>query len=104
MPRLVSWVIQLSALASTDTTLLKAKEIEAELLTQTQTLASEQYGIEIQHIGFSRLSLPKENIRACSIMRAERKKFAVEFRAKGEEEASRIRGRLIPRWRLLRLK
>ena len=83
---------ELSALASTDTTLLKAKEIEAELLTQTQTLASEQYGIEIQHIGFSRLSLPKENIRAVfQQMRAERKKFAVEFRAKGEEEASRIR-------------
>lgn len=83
---------ELSALASTDTKLLKAKEIEAELLSQTQTLAREQYGIEIQHIGFSRLSLPKENIRAVfQQMRAERKKFAVEFRAKGEEEASRIR-------------
>lgn len=83
---------ELSALASTDTTLLKAKEIEDALLEQTRRLASEQYGIEIQHIGFSRLSLPKENIRAVfQQMRAERKKFAVEFRAKGEEEASRIR-------------
>jgi len=82
----------LTALASTDTTLLKTKEIEIELLKLTQTLASEQYGIAIQHIGFSRLSLPKENIRAVfQQMRAERKKFAVEFRAKGEEQASRIR-------------
>ena len=82
----------LTALASTDTTLLKTKEIEAELLTLTQTLAAEQYGIAIQHIGFSRLSLPKENIRAVfQQMRAERKKFAVEFRAKGDEQASRIR-------------
>ncbi len=82
----------LTALASTDTTLLKTKEIQAELLAQTTTLASEQYGIAIQHIGFSRLSLPKENIRAVfQQMRAERKKFAVEFRAKGDEQASLIR-------------
>ncbi len=82
----------LSALASTDTTLLKTKEIEVELLEQTKGLAQDQYGIALQHIGFSRLSLPKENIRAVfQQMRAERKKFAVEFRAKGDEQASRIR-------------
>ena len=82
----------LSALASTEVDRLQTKNIETELLTQTQDLARKQYGIQIQHIGFSRLSLPKENIKAVfQQMRAERKKYAVEFRAKGDEEASRIR-------------
>lgn len=84
----------LSALASTDPDALKTEEIEAALLEQVQTLGEEQYGIAIQHIGFSRLSLPKENIAAVfKQMRAERKKFAVEFRAKGEEVATEIRSK-----------
>lgn len=82
----------LSALASTDASLLQVQEIEAELLEQTKELAQTQYGIQLEHIGFSRLSLPKENIGAVfQQMRAERKKYAVEFRAKGEQEAGKIR-------------
>ena len=82
----------LSALASTDPQALQTSNIEEELLQQTTTLALEQYGVEIQHIGFSRLSLPKENISAVfQQMRAERKKYAVEFRAQGEEVSTGIR-------------
>jgi len=84
----------LSALASTEPNALKTVEIESALLEQVQTLSQAQYGIAIQHIGFSRLSLPKENIAAVfKQMRAERKKFAVEFRAKGEEVATEIRSK-----------
>ncbi len=82
----------LSSLASTDPEALQTTLIEEELLQQTTHLALQQYGVEIQHIGFSRHSLPKENISAVfQQMRAERKKFAVEFRAQGEEVSTGIR-------------
>ena len=82
----------LSALASTDPETIKIEEIEKELLVLTQDIALEKYGIDIQSIGFSRLSLPKENIKSVfKQMRAERKKYAVEFQVDGEKEAGKIR-------------
>ena len=82
----------LSALASTDPATIKIEEIEKELLDLTQEVASQKYGIEIHSIGFSRLSLPKENIKAVfKQMRAERRQYAVEFQADGEKKAGHIR-------------
>ena len=83
---------ELSALASTDPATIKIAQIEQELLTLTKDIASEKYGITIHSIGFSRLSLPKENIKSVfKQMRAERKKFAVEFQVDGERKAGKIR-------------
>ena len=83
---------ELSALASTDPKTLKIDQIETELLESTQEIAKNEYGISIEHIGLSRLSLPKENIKAVfQQMRAERKKFAVQFRSEGDKEAGKIR-------------
>lgn len=83
---------ELSALASTNPEDLKVTQIEEELLSSTKEIASQKYGISIHHIGLSRLSLPKENIKSVfQQMRAERKKYAVQFRSEGEKEAGRIR-------------
>jgi len=82
----------LSALASTDPATIKIAEIEQELLELTKGLASEKYGIKIHNIGFSRLSLPEENIKAVfKQMRAERRKYAVQFQVDGEKTAGKIR-------------
>lgn len=83
---------ELSALASTDPQTLKVDQIEKELREATQEIAQREYGITIEHIGLSRLSLPKENIKSVfQQMRAERKKFAVQFRSEGDKEAGKIR-------------
>jgi modulator of FtsH protease HflC len=83
---------ELSALASTDPSTIQIAAIEKELLAQTQSVSLEKYGITIHKIGFSRLSLPKENIKSVfKQMRAERKKYAVEFQVQGEKEAGKIR-------------
>ena len=83
---------ELSALASTDPATIKIAEIEEELLMLTKDIASDKYGVAIHSIGFSRLSLPKENIKSVfKQMRAERKKFAVEFQVDGERKAGKIR-------------
>ena len=82
----------LSALASTNPEEIQVTKIEEELLALTQDLAKTQYGIALHHVGFSRLSLPKENISAVfRQMKEERQKYAIEFRGKGEQAASQIR-------------
>lgn len=83
---------ELSALASTDAKTLKVDQIETELLEATQEIAQAEYGITIEHVGLSRLSLPRENIKSVfQQMRAERKKYAVQFRSEGDKEAGKIR-------------
>ena len=83
---------ELRALASTDPSTLQVDAIEQALLAKTKAAAREQYGITLHQIGFSRLSLPKQNIRAVfTQMRAERKQYAAEYQAKGEAAAAKIR-------------
>ena len=80
---------ELRALASTESSTLRVDEIESALLSETESPASEQYGIKLHQVAFSRLSLPKENIKAVfAQMRAERKQYAAEYQAKGEAAAS----------------
>jgi modulator of FtsH protease HflC len=82
----------LSALASTVPGELRVEQIEQELLEATEESALANYGIRIHSVGFSRLSLPQENVKAVfKQMRAERKQYAAEFEAKGEKEASMLR-------------
>jgi modulator of FtsH protease HflC len=82
----------LSALASTDAETIKVVQIENEILEEVSPVALERYGVKIHVIGFSRLSLPKANISSVfTQMRAERKQFASQFQAIGDEKAAVIR-------------
>jgi membrane protease subunit HflC len=82
----------LSALVSTDEELLAVDDIEADLLAAVQVKAAENYGIQIDHVGFKRLSLPESNITSVfAQMRAERQRSAAVFRADGDRQASQVR-------------
>ncbi len=82
----------LSALVSTDPELLAVDEIEAELLAVVQPKAMSTYGIQIDHVGFKRLSLPQSNITSVfAQMRAERQRSAAAFRADGDRQAAQVR-------------
>lgn len=84
----------LSALASTNPEELHAEEIEAEILASVQESARSKYGIEVDQVGFKRLSLPKENIASVfDQMRAERAKVAAGFQAQGKRDAAVLRSR-----------
>lgn len=82
----------LSALVSTDPGERRTAEVQAAVLAEVVEAAREQYGIEIERVGFERLSLPESNTKAVfDQMKADRKKFADEYRAAGEAEAEKIR-------------
>ena len=82
----------LSALVSTNSEDLKTEEIEAAILKDVSKNAIEKYGVQIEEVGFERLSLPESNTRfVFDQMRAERKQYAARYRAEGEREAQSIR-------------
>ena len=82
----------LQALTSTDPSQLRTQEIEGELLAAVESVAREQYGIEVLAVGFQRLSLPEDNVTAVfKQMRAERRQYAARYEAEGAEAAARIR-------------
>ena len=66
----------------------KVEQIERELLQAVQPAAIEQYGIFIEDVGFSRLSLPQANVAAVfKQMRAERKTEAANYQIAAEQNA-----------------
>ena len=82
----------LSALVSTDPKQLRTEEIESEILASVQESARVKYGIEVEQVGFKRLSLPEANIKSVfDKMRAERGKVAAGLRAQGERDAAVLR-------------
>ena len=82
----------LQSLTSTDPSLLRTAEIEAELLAAVVDVARDQYGIEVLAVGFQRLSLPEDNVTAVfKQMRAERRQYAARYEAEGAEAAAKIR-------------
>jgi len=82
----------LSALVSTTSEDLMTEEVEAAILENVVNNASEKYGVQIEEVGFERLSLPESNTRfVFDQMRAERKQYAARYRAEGEREAQSIR-------------
>ncbi|MEM7504556.1 MAG: protease modulator HflC [Pseudomonadota bacterium] len=82
----------LSALVSTDSETLQVERVEGDILNSANEVARSKYGIEVVHAGFQRVSLPERNVDyVLEQMRAERRKFAAEFRADGQLEAARIR-------------
>ena len=75
---------ELSALASTSSDDLRVEEIEGKILAAAGKTAREKYGIEIDQVGFKRLSLPEENTqKVFEQMRQERKQYAERERAEG---------------------
>lgn len=82
----------LSALVSTTPEDLKGDLIEDEILAAVNDSARSKYGIEVQRVGFKRLSLPEENIESVfNQMRAERQGVAAGLRAQGESQATIVR-------------
>ncbi len=82
----------LSALVSTDPDTLQVERVEQDVLAEVNRVAKSQYGVEVTHIGFQRVSLPERNvIYVLEQMRAERRQFAARFRADGELRAATIR-------------
>ncbi|MEM6673136.1 MAG: protease modulator HflC [Planctomycetota bacterium] len=82
----------LTALVSTSPDLLQTDAIEDEILASVQESAREKYGIEVDQVGFKRLSLPAENVSSVfDQMRAERAKVAAGYRAQGEADAKVLR-------------
>lgn len=84
----------LSALVSTNPDELQTDAIEAEILAAVQESARTKYGMEVDQVGFKRLSLPEGNIESVfGQMRAERAKVADGLRAKGDRDAEVLRSK-----------
>jgi len=81
----------LDALVSTDPAEIRVDAIEREILAAVREPALDKYGIEIEQVGFQRLSLPSENIgKVFEQMRQERKQFSEAEIAEGEREKNLI--------------
>ena len=84
----------LSALVSTKAEDLKADEVRSAILEDVVSKAGEKYGVQIEEVGFERLSLPEGNTKfVFDQMRAERKQYAARYRAEGQREADAIRSK-----------
>lgn len=82
----------LAALVSTNPEELQTDAIETEILEAVKASARSKYGIDVNQVGFKRLSLPEGNIESVfAQMRAERAKVAAGFRAQGERDAAVLR-------------
>lgn len=65
---------------------------EMALVRSNETIAREDYGIEVVDVRIKRADLPKENSQnVYARMRTEREQLAKRYRAEGEEEARKIR-------------
>jgi membrane protease subunit HflC len=65
---------------------------EQALAISNETIARENYGIEVVDVRIKRADLPEENTRnVFARMRTEREQLAKKYRSEGEEEAKKIR-------------
>ncbi len=65
--------------------------LEQVVLDGVETVALEDYGIEVVSFGISRFSFPQQNLRAVfARMRAERERIASAYRSEGAAEARKI--------------
>jgi len=72
---------------------LKFEQIEAEIASAVQTkLATNNYGVSVEFLGFSKLGLP-DNVTTAVFdrMKSERNKYITEAQYKGEAEATKIK-------------
>jgi membrane protease subunit HflC len=81
-----------SALVSTEPSLVRISEIEAGMLESVSAIAASSFGIRVERVGISQVSLPEANTTAVfDRMRAERAQFAARFRAEGQQQADVLR-------------
>ncbi len=70
----------------------RLSEIESEILSQATDQAGKTYGIAIEFVGFSRLSLPEANTASViERMKQEQAKLAAGIRSEAEKEAKIIK-------------
>jgi membrane protease subunit HflC len=82
----------LSALVSTDSDQLRAREIEESIRSRCDTIVRERFGVAVVEVGFQRISLPRENIAAVlERMQSERETEAARLRGEGARVAQKIR-------------
>lgn len=71
---------------------VRLDELENEIANAVGALVRDSFGVRVQLIGLSQLSLPAANTPFMfDRMRAERAQFAAAFRAEGQREAEEIR-------------
>ncbi len=79
-------------LFSTEKEDVKIMEMEDLIATGAAEKMKKSYGIGVVSVGFSRFALPEDNTRSVyNRMRAERATIANQYRARGEEEAGKIK-------------
>lgn len=84
----------LDQVINTEPEQVKLEEMEERLLTNTNRMAKDKYGIEVVQIGIHRMAYPTIVANAVyNRMRAEREKEAMKYRAEGKEEAAKIEAR-----------
>lgn len=84
--------IPLSALVSTDPSMVKVDSIMVEVTQNCRKRALPSYGIDVRDVRLKRLRLPEQNLESVyQRMRAERQRMAKKYRSQGEEEAIKIR-------------
>lgn len=95
----------LSALVSTGKEQNQLAEIVSAVTRSCETVAAQDYGIEILDVRIKRINLPEENKDyVYERMRAERQEKATRYRAEGEQEALRISGETDQKVREIRSK
>jgi len=84
--------VEFSDILLTDEESGSMEQLTANLLSNCQQIASEEYGIEVADVQIRRIGFPDLNRTAVfERMRAERQRIAVKVRSEGEEQATLIR-------------
>ena len=83
---------RLNEMINVDAEELRIAEIEGEILEGVKSIAMEEYGIAIRHVGFKHLGFPeKVTAKVFDRMEADRKREAEKYRAEGRRDAQKIR-------------
>jgi modulator of FtsH protease HflC len=81
-------------LVSTNRAEVKIGEIEHTITDLVAQQARQSFGIAVEQVGITRLSLPEANTEfVFERMRAERGQFAAQYRAEGQQQADQVRAK-----------
>jgi membrane protease subunit HflC len=82
----------LGNLIATDPSQVRTSEIMSGVTARCAAAARDQYGVELLDVRLRRVNLPEENKESVfARMRAERERIARQYRAQGQQEATRIK-------------
>ena len=81
-------------LVSTNRDEVKIPEIEHTITELVAQQARQSFGISVEQVGITRLTLPEANTQfVFERMRAERAQFAAQYRAEGQQRADEVRAK-----------